>query len=191
MRQTYISFPVNLLLDVHMSSSELTGCSAVLHIRPQRATPAEVWYRGVRGDSAPSGRASTPNSTSQRGPKSNAKRALHRAVYLLFTISYFLPWGAQNGTVYLGISIMPFSAPYLAGIIAGLIAVTSKRRLLPLVVLSGLLGVLGVLLVSLWWYGLALHYVAGSGVKVTIEFGAWVALASSLIYIGVGACSRL
>ncbi|MEM4482116.1 MAG: hypothetical protein QXK88_01580 [Desulfurococcaceae archaeon] len=116
--------------------------------------------------------------------------AVYALIYSIFALSYVLPWATLNGEALYGFSIQPFSLPYLIGAAVGLLTFVSKRRLTLLVLIAGLLGVIGVLLVAFWWYGLALHYFAGSGVKVLLEPGAWLALVSSALYAALGALIR-
>lgn len=103
--------------------------------------------------------------------------------WLLVFVAYLIPWSESSKGLHNGLGLLPFTTPYLSGLVLGLHAVFVKTRRFLLAAIASILMITGVLLVVFWWYGLALHYVATGGGVAELEPGIWFALAIILVYL--------
>ncbi|GEM_PF-2578370 len=113
----------------------------------------------------------------------NKLRLILVVSWLLVFMAYLAPWSESNRGLHSGLGLLPFTAPYLVGLVLGLLAVFTKTRRFSLVIAPSILMFTGILLVISWWYGLALHYVATGGGIAELEPGIWLATAASLVYL--------
>lgn len=110
------------------------------------------------------------------------------ALWALVLLDYFIaPWAKASAGPLRGYELLPFTLPYLAGLLLGLLATTSTaRKLAALTIIAGALMATGVLLVVFWWYSLALHYVATGGGVAELEPTVWLTLKDSVVFSTVG-----
>lgn len=101
------------------------------------------------------------------------------AFWFLCLLAYLIPWAESNKGLLQGFNLIPFTFPYLLGLLVGLLPIIAGGRRLFVAIVASILMLFGVLLVLIYWYSLALHY----GGVAELEVGIWIALVVPLLYL--------
>ena len=108
---------------------------------------------------------------------------LPHILWILCLAVFLVPWARGSTGMLFGFNLLPFTIPYIVGLAIGFPPIVTRSRRALLTVLASIFMLWGALNVALYWYSLALHYVATGGGVAEILPGTWIALITALAYL--------